>query len=283
MPPSSRLTSRQHPLVKRFRRVAARRDRDREVLLDGEHLLHEALRAGVRLQVVLLDERHAALADAARAAGAEVHDATPAVIDAASPVRTPSGVVAIAEWSPVPVPRAFEASPPFALGLVGVQDPGNVGSIIRAADALEAGAVLALDGTADPGGWKALRGAMGSTFRLPVATGASAGAVAEARRRDWRILAAHPAAGSPIDALDLTVPTLVLLGSEGAGLPDELRSLASAAASIRMRAGVESLNVAVTAALIAAEARRQRVTKAAVERMEDRGDWPQGGARESVK
>jgi TrmH family RNA methyltransferase len=258
VPPPVRLTSRQHPLVKRCRRLAERRDADREVLLDGEHLLREALAAGVPVRAVLTDARHAGLAAAARDAGADVYDAAPAVIDAASPVRSPSGVVAIAEWVPAPLARAFDAEPPLAIGLVDVQDPGNLGSVIRAADALGAGAVLALDRTVDPGGWKALRGAMGSTFRLPVATGASADAVAEARRRDWRIYAAVADASTTIEDVDLAVPALVLLGSEGAGLPDELRDAADTAIRVPMRAGVESLNVAVTAALIAAEARRQR-------------------------
>ena len=227
------------------------------MLLEGEHLVRDALQAGVRLEVVLAGERQRAIAEAARAAGVDVYDAAPTVLDAASPVRSPAGVVAIARWSPAPLPAVFDATPPFVLGLVDVQDPGNLGSVIRAADALEAGGVIALDRSADPGGWKSLRGAMGSTFRLAVGRGSSRAAVGEARRRGWRIAAAAPRERS-IETIDLTGPWLVLLGNEGAGLPDEARATADVQLSIPMRAGVESLNVAVTAALIAAEARRQR-------------------------
>jgi TrmH family RNA methyltransferase len=211
----------------------------------------------VRIDTVLADPRQAEVAAAARAAGAIVYDASPAVIDAASPVRSPAGVVAIADWSPPPLAHVFDGTPPFVLGLVDVQDPGNLGSVIRAADALGAGGVLALDRSADPAGWKALRGAMGSTFRIAVGRGASSDAIAEARRRHWRIAAAVPGR-TPIDEVDLTGPWLVLLGSEGVGLPDHVSAAADVALSIPMRAGVESLNVAVSAALIAAEARRRR-------------------------
>jgi TrmH family RNA methyltransferase len=252
------ITSRQHPIVKRFRRLAARRDDDRTVLLDGEHLVRDALDAGVRIEIVLADPRHAAVADAARAAGATVHDVAGAVIDAASPVRSPGGVVAIAAWAPASLPDVFDARPSFVVGVVGVQDPGNLGSVIRAADALGAGGVLALDRSADPAGWKALRGAMGSMFRIPVGRGTAADAIAEARRRRWRIGAAV-AGQTPIDEVDLTGSWLVLLGSEGGGLPEHVRQAADVELSIPMRAGVDSLNVAVTAALIAAEARRRRI------------------------
>ena len=258
MPHALRIASRQHPLVKRFRSLAARRDDDREILLDGAHLIQDAIDAGIPLDVVLTDGRHADLARAAGAAGVAVHEATPAVIAAATPVRSPSGVVAIARWGPAPMTRVFDVDPPFLLGLVDVQDPGNAGGVIRAADALDAGGVLALDGTADPAGWKALRGAMGSTFRVPVARGTIAEAIALARQHGFRIAATAAAQTATIETVDLTGRWLVLLGNEGAGLAAEVRRQADVQISVPMRARVESLNVAVTAALIAAEARRQR-------------------------
>lgn len=187
-----------------------------------------------------------------------IYEGPSAVVEAASPVRSPSGVVAIAHWTPAPIGRIFDADPPFVLGLVDVQDPGNLGAAIRAADALEAGGVIAIDRSADPAGWKALRGAMGGTFRIGVARGSLAEAVAGARARGWRIAATAAGQRSTVDTVDLTGPWLVLLGNEGAGLAESARRAADVLLSIPMRTGVESLNVAVTAALIAAEARRQR-------------------------
>ena len=103
-----RLTSRQHPLVKRFRLLATGSNDDGAILLDGEHLIAEAMDAGVRLEVLLTGDRHADLAARASSAGAQVVEATAAVIDAASPVRSPSGLVAIANWRPATLAEVYE-------------------------------------------------------------------------------------------------------------------------------------------------------------------------------
>ena len=261
MPALQKLTSRQHPIVKRFRRLAARRSGETAILLDGEHLIAEAIASGLRLDTVLIDGRRTALARRAQEAGATIYETTAAVIAAASPVQSSSGIVAIAAWSPQPCADGLSApagAPPLALGLVDVQDPGNVGSAVRAAHALGATGVLALDRTADPAGWKALRGAMGSTFHFPVARCSLRDAVAEAKRRGLAIAAAVASEGSPIHEANLRQPLLVLLGNEGAGLPDDTVAGAAMRITIPMREGVDSLNVAATAALILYEARRQR-------------------------
>jgi TrmH family RNA methyltransferase len=174
-------------------------------------------------------------------------------------VRTPSGVVGIAERANVPLERAFAGTAPLVLVLAGLQDPGNVGAVIRAADAAGATGIVACERTADPFGWKALRGAMGSTFRLPVAAEQPAGlAVATARLHGLRVLAATPRDGRPMQMVDLTGPTAILLGAEGSGLGHGMEQLADDRISIPMRAPVESLNVAISAALVVYEAYRQR-------------------------
>ena len=264
-----RLSSRQHPVVRAFRELAGdagARAGVLDVMLDGAHLVREALAAGVRLRTVLVSTEflgHASPADRATAtaaarSGASVYECTPSVLAAASPVRTPSGIVAIAEWAPATIEATFTPAPAMAMGMVDVQDPGNVGAAIRSAHGLGATGVLALDSTANPAGWKALRGAMGSTFRLPVAQSASAIALAAARSAGLRILATVAEDAQPLAETDLVPPTLVLLGNEGAGLPPEVAAAADARVTIPMRAGTNSLNVAVTAALILYEARRQR-------------------------
>jgi TrmH family RNA methyltransferase len=244
-----RITSRQHPLVRRCRELARQRS-DAEVLLDGEHLVDAALDCGVAIKAVLVTDGSTPLAARARSSGAEVTEVPATVLDAASPVRQPSGVLAIASWTPATLEAALSGVTAPVLALVGVQDPGNLGSAIRAADALGAAAVLALDGSADPGGWKALRGAMGSTFRLPVARGTTDAALAIARRQGLTIAATTPSGGLDLRASPLPPTTLLLLGNEGAGLPSGLLSMAQKTVSVPMRSGVESLNVAVTAALL---------------------------------
>ena len=262
MPPPTRITSRQHAVVKRFRQAAAHATAG-EILLDGEHLVADALRADALIDVLVTDGGFPALAGRARSLGAHVYEATTAVIEAASPVRTPSGIIALARWSPIALRAALDGAAPCVLGLCRVQDPGNVGSIIRAADAFGATAVLALDGSAHPGGWKTLRGAMGSTFRVPIALGASADALAEARARGLRVVATVATGGAPPADVDLRQPTMLLLGGEGAGLSDELVAQCDARLTIPMRAGVESLNVAATAAVLLYEIARQRAPQTA--------------------
>ncbi len=262
----SRLSSRQHAIVRAFRRLAADGSTADGVLLDGAHLIREALGARVRLRTILVSARFLADAPAAdralpaiaAGAGAAVHEATQSVIEAASPVRTSSGIVAIAEWEAVPLVAAFLPAPAMTIGLVDVQDPGNVGAAVRSADALGATGVLALDRTAHPGGWKALRGSMGSVFRLPVARSSRTEAIAAARGAGLRVIAAVAMRATPLSEIDFSVPTLVLLGNEGAGLDAGTAAGADARLTVPMRAGVNSLNVAVTAALVLYEARRQR-------------------------
>jgi TrmH family RNA methyltransferase len=267
---SSRVSSRQHPIVRAFRdaRDAAAGP---AIVLDGAHLIREALAAGVPVQTLLASSHF--LSDAPREdrdvikaaarAGADVHEATAAVMDAASPVRTSSGVVALARWLPAPLATVLGPAgrPALVLGLLNVQDPGNVGAVIRSADALGATGVVALDRTAHPGGWKALRGAMGSTFRVPVGRDQLLTALTAARAAGLRVVATVPHGAAPLDHFDLAQPTLVVLGNEGAGLPAELDEHIGDAAervSIPMREGVDSLNVAVSAALVLYEAMRQR-------------------------
>lgn len=249
MTASFRITSRQHPLVRRCRELARQRP-DGAVLLDGAHLLEAALDADVHVETILTTDGSSSLIARARSSGAEVAEVPASVLDAASPVRQPSGVLAIASWSAATLKEALAAANAPVLALVGVQDPGNLGSSIRAADALGASTVLVLDGSADPGGWKALRGAMGSTFRLPIARGTTDAALTIARRQGLTIAAAAPSGGLDLRSSPLPPTTLLLLGNEGSGLPAEVLAQANTTVTVPMRSGVESLNVAVTAALL---------------------------------
>jgi TrmH family RNA methyltransferase len=251
-----RIASRRHAVVQLVRAVASQRTADDPVLLDGEHLVSEALRARIPLTVVLVyGDRFQSLVNEARRANADIYDVTADVLDAVSPVRTPSGIVALARWTPAAVEDTIARAPGIVMGLVDVQDPGNAGTIIRSADALGGKAVLALDATADPAGWKCLRGAMGSTFRVPVARGAASDAILAAREADLPIIAAVASGGMPIDDIDLHRKALVLLGSEGAGLPQPLIDQADIRLTVPMRPGANSLNVATTAALVLWQAR----------------------------
>jgi TrmH family RNA methyltransferase len=260
------ISSRRNSLVKTFRALARSRS-DERLLLDGVRLVEDAVETGLTLEVVAVSSRLAEPSQAgvdrltASLAGAptRVVRVTPAVMAAMSPVRTPSGVVAIAERPAPSLDRAFEDARPLVFVLVGLQDPGNVGAVIRGAVAAGATGLVTCEQTADPYGWKALRGAMGATFRIPVAAGhPAARAVAAARLHGLRVVATQPRGGRGLYEADLSGPLAVLVGGEAWGLETEIQQLADERLSIPMCGSVESLNAAVSAALVAYEAYRQR-------------------------
>jgi len=258
------ITSRQNPLVSRYRDAARRRTRQL-LLLDGEHLIADALRAGVAVRhaaVTAAARERRAIADLVAAlerARVEVATVSAAVMDAISPVRSATGIVAMAEQPGTAPSRPFVGAAPLAIVAVDVQDPGNVGAIVRVAEAAGATGVVAAGASADPFGWKALRGSMGSALRLPlVGDRAVEDAIEDARRHGCRILAAAPRGGRPLHEVDFTGPLAILIGNEGAGLSSAIVDAANERIAVPMKPPVESLNAAVTAAVIVYEARRQR-------------------------
>jgi TrmH family RNA methyltransferase len=157
------------------------------------------------------------------------------------------------------VTAPYEDASPFVLIACDVQDPGNLGAIVRVAEAGGASGVVAAGVSADPFGWKALRGSMGSALRLPIVKQSRvADAIALARDRGCRVVATAPRGGRALFDADLRGSLAVLLGAEGAGLPREVLDSADDQLTIPMNPAVESLNTAVTAALVVYEGRRQR-------------------------
>jgi RNA methyltransferase, TrmH family len=261
--PAIVITSRQHDIVRVYRR-AARGDATTPALIDGWHLLSEAVSAAIPLVEVAvvaapIPPASQALLDEAARRGARLVSVSPSVMGALSPVRAPSGVVALVRRRDVDWPSLLLGRPALIVVAVGLQDPGNAGALVRAAEAGGAtGVVLAAD-AADPWGWKALRAAMGSTFRLPVIR--EPDALAACRRlRDagLQLVATSPRGEEDAYVLDLRPPTAVILGGEGGGLDSDILSAADRCVSIPMRKPVESLNVAVAGALLVYEAARQR-------------------------
>jgi TrmH family RNA methyltransferase len=255
------ITSRQHPIVKEFRELA-RGDRDR-MLLDGWHLLSEAASAEIPVEKIAIcgppSSSEQRVVDRLRRNGAQILDVSGTVLNALSPVNAPTGVVASARRPSVTQTAILKPAPALVLAATGLQDPGNAGAIIRSAAAAGATGVVLDETSADPWGWKALRASMGSAFHVPVLRSrAVATLVKEWRSAGLRIAATVPRAGTSMHNVDFTPPTALLLGGEGAGLPDTLIAAADVRVSIPMRGGIESLNAAVAAAVLLYEAQRQR-------------------------
>jgi RNA methyltransferase, TrmH family len=260
------ITSRQNPVVARFR-TAARGDVGGVMLLDGAHLVGDALAAQVTFQIAAVTPASSDTADvrplleALSRGGVEVVTVSASVMDAVSPVKTPSGIVALAERPTADPDRLYAGPSALVVAAVDVQDPGNLGAIVRVAEAAGATGLIAAGVSANPFGWKALRGSMGSALRLAIASEMTAEeTIADARRHGCRIVATAPRDGRSLFDVDLTGPVAVLIGGEGQGLSHALIDGADERITIPMQAPVESLNAAVTAALIVYEAKRQRRT-----------------------
>jgi TrmH family RNA methyltransferase len=259
------ISSRQHPLVAACRALAQQPDRSgRRLLLDGEHLVEEGRAAKLTFEMVAVVEAHlasdSAEGQAARAladAGVNVVTTSQSVLEAMSPVRTPSGIVAIVERPAVSVDEICGVANAFVLALVDVQDPGNLGALVRVAEAGGVTGVLVCGTSASPFSWKAVRGSMGSVLRMPIASGGAPrdllGATKEAGLRS---VAAVARGGQSPAAIAWDGPLALWLGGEGPGLDQAFTGACDASVTIPMTPPVESLNVAVAGGILVYAARR---------------------------
>ena len=261
------ISSRQNPIVAAFRTLADEPDpTGTRLLLDGAHLVNDARSSGLRFETVAVaasrltsQTEEGLLAQRLDREGIDVVEASDAVFDALSPVRSPSGIVAIAGRATVSAAAICAQPDGFILGAVDVQEPGNVGALIRVAEAGGVTGVLVCGVSANPFSWKALRGSMGSVLRLPIAAGLTTHqAFTLMRKSGVRMIAAVPRGGQDPDAVDWRGKVGLLLGGEGPGLTDEAIALSDARVTIPMAGGVESLNVAAAGAILVYAARRQR-------------------------
>jgi RNA methyltransferase, TrmH family len=261
------ISSRHNPVVAAFRALAATPDPSgRRVLLDGAHLVGEALDAGLGFEVILVAaSRSAGSGEAGRLArelaqrGLPIVEADDRAFDAVSPVRSPSGIAAIGLRTVSAAADLCGRPDAFVLAIADVQDPGNVGALLRSGEAGGATGAFVTGVSANPFSWKALRGSMGSALRLPVVTGAAPQVVmAEMRQNGMRTVASVARGGSDPDALDWSGSIGLWIGGEGHGLSDDLLARCDERVTIPMAPQVESLNAAVAGAVLVYAARRQR-------------------------
>jgi TrmH family RNA methyltransferase len=264
-----KITSRHNPLVRRAREVRDGKEKT-HIFVEGLRLCEEAARAGLEVAAVFhtdafaKDARAARLIDSLNGSAERIVAVSDAVIEHLSDTKSPQGVVLLAR-RPASGPSVLEArrgattTAPLVVVMHRVQNPSNAGAMLRVAEAAGATAAVATASTADIFSPKALRGAMGSTFRLPLWTGAEFGEVLQwCARRGVRTVSTSLAAGRTHAEVDWTPPSAVVVGSEAAGLGGEEASATDESVRIPMRAPVESLNVSVALAVVLYEAARQR-------------------------
>jgi RNA methyltransferase, TrmH family len=277
-------TSVRSPRLKAARRLTKRalRQRARAFLAEGPQAVSEAFysRAPVSELFVTAEARarHADLVSAMADAGIPVHLVSGEVMAELAQTITPQGLLAVCGFVDVPLDQALNGSdgpdgpdgpnvssgpPALVAVLASVRDPGNAGTVLRAADAAGAQAVLFSDASVDPYNGKAVRASAGSLFHVPLVAGVrleqAAGAL---RAAGLRILAADARGGRTLDDLspaELAAPTAWVFGNEAWGMPEAVLALADESVAVPIYGRAESLNLATAAAVcLYASARAQR-------------------------
>jgi TrmH family RNA methyltransferase len=261
--------SRQNRRVKELRAGLARgiKSDQGRIALEGEHLLEEALRSGLRVETIFvrsgsegvlarLRERFAI--QITKSPEFEILQLTPDVFASAVVTESPQGVAALVEAPAFSWGELLHAPNPLLMVCAGLQDPGNLGTLIRSAEAFGAAGMVILPGTVSPWNAKALRASAGSAFRLPVVAASPEEAFTFLRKNHIPLLAAVAAGGISGTEMDLSGPAALLIGNEGSGLPEEWIARADQRVTIPCPGPVESLNAAVAGSVLLYEAARQR-------------------------
>ena len=263
------ITSRDNPLLRQTRAV---RDGKIEELIfvEGLRLCEEAYRSKLVIEAVIVSEELLRKERAANVIG-ELSQATTRVasvseklLESVSYTKTPQGIIVLAQRPPASENHLASQldTNPLMVVLHQINNPVNVGAILRTAEAAGAGGVITTRNTSDPFSPKSLRGAMGSAFRLPIWSGPEYGDVIEwCREREIATVCADVEAQVAYTDLDWTGPHAVLLGPESTGFTAEELASADHKVSIPMKGMAESLNVAVASGIMLFEAARQRATK----------------------
>lgn len=230
-------------------RKRVRERRDGEVVVDGRRLASDLVRWKVPIQELYLAPEIATDFEAIgwRDAAVTVYEVESSVLADIAPTKNSQGVLAVAEEPESP---PWKAEGGVALWLDRIQDPGNVGAIVRSAAGLGAVAVLLSPGCADPFRASAVRGAAGAVFRIPVERDVSSTeAIERVGAAAGEVWATDPL-GEKIDGWRPARPCLLLLGAEGVGLDPDIAELADGTVAIPMSRGIESLNVAVAVGIL---------------------------------
>ncbi len=245
----------------------ARRVRDgREeawIFVEGERLVEECLQSKLPLNACFyspdLSERGRAILEELSARRCALYQITNALMADLADTVHPQGIVVLAARPSVTLQEAIAGVHPLIVCLDAIQDPGNLGSLLRTAEAAGATGVVALKGSAAAFSPKVLRSAMGSAFRLPIAVDVTIeDFLAVLARFGIRVIATAASGEIAYDAYDWRQPTALILGNEARGVRAELLERCDARLRIPLRPPVESLNVAAAAAVLLFEAERRR-------------------------
>lgn len=258
-----RVTSGQNARVKELRRAFAEAtpNQQGEVAVEGMHIVEEAIRSGLRLSTVFFSE----------SARERTHKLLPQlsshtealllpdeIFRSAVASETPQGVAALVRVKSFNLAEILAVEPALLLITAGLQDPGNLGTIARSAEAFGVTGLLLGERTVSPWNWKAVRASAGSLFRLPLVKIELIKTLEEIKTRGVRILATSSHKGTAISEADLRGPVAFVVGSEGAGVPKDVLAQGDEVVAIPHSSRVESLNAGIAASIVLYEVARQR-------------------------
>lgn len=256
--------SRQNARLKELRKAFAGPGRGSRGLaaIEGPILIEEALRAGLRIDRLFAAEGHHNLYEGLPLPPeTEILEMPRELLESVMATEAPQPVAALIEppdWTWAHLLDRHRKVVPLVLVLAGIQDPGNLGTILRSAEAFGADGILALPGTVCAWNPKAVRASAGSVFRVPFLTVTVRDCMTHLREAGVKTWTTTVHEAEPADLVDLTAPVALILGNEGNGVPAELAAVADGALTIPCPGPVESLNAAVAASVLLYEAARQR-------------------------
>jgi TrmH family RNA methyltransferase len=250
-----RVESRQNGRIKELRAGLARGVRTPHIAVEGLHLIEEAVKSGLELHTIFVRSGSEGLLEQLAVGDAEVLIVAEEVFLSATITEHPQGIAALVE-APEFTLQVMLRDTPLVVIAAGLQDPGNLGTLVRSAEAFGATGMILLPGTVSLWNAKTLRASSGSAFRLPVIAMPADDAFTALRKAGVRIFAAVARDGA--GEADLRGPCALLLGNEGSGLPDAWIAAADARVTIPCPGAVESLNAAVAGSVLLYDAMRQR-------------------------
>ena len=257
-----RIQGRHNVLVKELRRAFSRSEltEDGDCAIEGLRIIEEAIRSGLRFRAVFFSESAGAKAERLLpqiASQVETLVLPDKLFAGAVASETPQGVAALVRLREVSL-QSMLASPGPLLAIAGIQDPGNLGTILRSAEAFGAGGVLLGESTVSPFNSKVIRASAGSIFRVPTVRAKLATVTAEMKEQGFRLLATSSHKGTPLPNANLTGQVILFIGSEGAGINRDLLAEMDEIVVVPHSPKVESLNAGVAASIVLYEASKQK-------------------------
>jgi len=256
------IASAQNPLLKEMRKAFAQGESvDGHFAVEGFKLIEEALRSGMKLRAVVFSAAGAQRAERLLpqlGAHTEAVAVSDKVFASLVDTETPQGVAALVAVKEHDLAAMLAVPDALLVVAVGLQDPGNLGTIIRSAEAFRAAGLVLGEKTVSRFNGKVIRASAGSVFRLPMATTTTEKLIPTLRQSGIRMVATSSHKGDAIDQAPLTGAVALFIGNEGAGLPREVMAQMDGLVTIPQSDKVESLNAGVAASILMYEAARQR-------------------------